>query len=337
MNLRIAKATKKTPQQENLEPQEEHEDLALPPQDNRPEVSSILIEDTREFNIGSLEIPRLVHISKSLSQDQADLLFEVLRENIGQFAWSYQDMPGLDPKLVVHHLAVDPKIKPVRQKLKKVHPKVVLLVKAELERMLATKVIRPIDYSEWISNMVPITKPSGDIRICTNFRDLNKACPKYDFLLPNIDMIVDLTAGHEILSLMDGFSGYNQIKIAEEDQHKTTFTTPWGTFCYNMMPFGLKNARATYQRAMTTIFHDLIHSILEDYVDDILVKSHTFMDHLVDLEKVFDRLAKYNLMLNPKKCVFGVTSGKLLGFIVSKRGIEIDPKKVKAILDMPPP
>ena len=151
-----------------------------------------------------------------------------------------------DPKLVVHHLAVDPKIKPVRQKLRKMHPKVALLVKAELERMLAAKVIRPIDYSEWISNMVPVTKPSGDIRICTDFRDLNKACPKDDFPLPNIDMIVDLTAGYEILSLMDGFSGYNQIKIVEEDQHKTTFTTPWGTFCYTMMPFGLKNAGATY-------------------------------------------------------------------------------------------
>ena len=104
-------------------------------------MSSILIEDTREVNIGSSEIPRLVHIATSLSQDQADLLFEVLRENIGQFAWSYQDMPGLDPKLVVHHLAIDPKIKPVRQKLRKMHPKVALLVKAELERMLATKVI----------------------------------------------------------------------------------------------------------------------------------------------------------------------------------------------------
>ena len=104
-----------------------------------------------------------------------------------------------------------------------------------------------------------------------------------------------------------------------------------------MMPFGLKNAGATYQRAMIAIFHDLIHKILEDYVDDILVKSHDLMDHLANLEKVFDRLAKYHLMLNPKKCVFGVTSGKLLGFIVSRRGIEIDPQKVKAIMDMPPP
>ena len=165
--------------------------------------------------------------------------------------------------------------------------------------------------------MVPITKPSGDIRIYTNFRDLNKACPKDDFPLPNIDMIIDLIATHEILSLMDGFSGYNQIKIVEEDQHKKVFTTPWGTFCYNMMPFGLKNAGATYQRAMTTIFHDLIHSILEDYVDDILFKSHTFVDHLADLEKVFDRLAKYHLMLNPKKCVFGVTSSGLSRYSLS--------------------
>ena len=94
--------------------------------------------------------------------------------------------------------------------------------------------------------MVPVTKPTGDIIICIDFRDLKKACPKEDFLLPNIDMIVDLTVGHEILTLMDGFSRYNQIQIVEEDQYKTTFTTPWGTFFYNMMPFGLKNSGATY-------------------------------------------------------------------------------------------
>ncbi len=98
------------------------------------------------------------------------------------------------------------------------HPKVALLVKVELEKMLEAKVIRPIDYSKWISNIVPVTKPSSDIKIYIDFRDLNKACPKDDFPLPNIDMIVDLIARHEILSLMDGFSGYNQIQILEEDQ-----------------------------------------------------------------------------------------------------------------------
>ena len=129
-------------------------------------------------------------------------------------------MLGLDPKLVVHHLVVDLKIKLVRQKLCKMHPKVALLVKEELEKMLKAKVICSIDYLKWISNMVPVTKPPNplmifdDIRICTNFKDLNKACPKDDFPLPNIDMILDLTTSHEILSFMDGFSRYNQIQIA---------------------------------------------------------------------------------------------------------------------------
>ena len=120
-------------------------------------------------------------------------------------------MLGLVPKLVVHHIVVDPKIKPIWQKICKMHPNVALLVNKELENMLDEKVIHPIDYLEWISNMILVTKPSSDIRICTNFRDLNKACPKDDFPMSNIDMIVDLTAGHEILSLMDEFSGYNQI------------------------------------------------------------------------------------------------------------------------------
>ena len=136
---------------------------------------------------------------------------------------------------------------------------------------------------------------------------------------------------------MDGFSGYNQIKIAPEDQEKIAFTYPWGTYCWNVMPFSLKNAGATYQRAMTTIFHDMMHTIIEDYVDDILAKSRNRKDHLQVLEKVFSRMEKYNVQLNPKKCTFGVTSGKLLGYIVSAKGIEVDLKKVKAIMEIPPP
>ena len=151
---------------------------------------------------------------------------------------TYKDMSGLDTDLVVHHLTVDPKIKPVKQKLHKMHPKVALLVKVELQKMLEAKLIHPFDYPKWVSNIVPIGKASGGIYVCLYFWDLNLACPKDDFPLPNIDIIVDLTVGHEMLSLMDGFFGYYQIKIAEEDQHKMTFTTPWGTFCYQVMPFG---------------------------------------------------------------------------------------------------
>ncbi|KAH9296742.1 hypothetical protein KI387_044770, partial [Taxus chinensis] len=173
------------------------------------------------------------------------------------------------------------------------HPRVALLVKEELERLLVAWFIRPIDYSEWISNIVLVQKNPVGIIICTDFRDINKACPKDDFPFPNIDMIIDSTASYEMLSLMDGFSCYNQIKITEEDQHKITFTTPWGTFCYQVMPFGLKTAHATYQREMTVIFHDMLHDIMEDYVDDMLGKSKTREDHPKVLRCIFERLREY--------------------------------------------
>ncbi|KAH9331991.1 hypothetical protein KI387_004099, partial [Taxus chinensis] len=167
--------------------------------------------------------------------------------------------------------------------------------------------------------------------------DLNLACPKDDFPLLSIDQLVDLTAGHEMLSLMDGFSGYNQILVSPADQHKATFVTPWGTFCYRVMPFGLKNSGATYHQAMTYIFHDIMHTILEDYIDDLLGKSKHRSEHLDVLTIIFDRLLQYSVRLQPKKYVFSVLSGKLLGFIISLRGIEVDPSKFKAIIEMPPP
>ena len=157
---------------------------------------------------------------------------EFLKKGKINFAWTYKDMPSLDIDLVVYHLIVDPKIKLVKQKLHKMHPKVALLVKAELHKMLEEKFINPIDYPNWVSNIGSKGKASRGIHVCSNFWDLNLTCPKDDFPLPNIDIIVDLTARHEMLSLMDGFSSYNQIKIVEEDQHKMTFTTPRGTFCY---------------------------------------------------------------------------------------------------------
>ncbi|XP_027155803.1 uncharacterized protein LOC113756248 [Coffea eugenioides] len=181
------------------------------------------------------------------------------------------------------------------------------------------------------------TAESGEVRVCIDYRDLNKASPKDDFPLPNIHILLDNTAGHEIETFCDCFAGYHQILMAEEDREKTAFITPWGTFCYRVMPFGLKNAGATYQRTMTTLFHDMIHREMEVYVDDIIIKSKRAEDHLVDLKKLFERLRKYNLKLNPAKCAFGAPAGKLLGFIVSKKGIEIDPAKIKAIRDMPVP
>ncbi|KAK9011583.1 hypothetical protein V6N11_044430 [Hibiscus sabdariffa] len=171
----------------------------------------------------------------------------------------------------------------------------------------------------------------------SGYSDLNRASPKDNFPLPHIDTLVDNTAGHSYFSFMDGFSGYNQIKMCPEDMNKTTFVTLWGTFCYKVMPFGLKNAGATYQRAMVVLFHDMMHKEIEVYVDDMIAKSRIEEEHIVNLEKLFRRVREFRLKLNPAKCTFGVTSGKLLGFIVSKKGIEIDPGKVKAIQELPPP
>lgn len=137
-----------------------------------------------------------------------------------------------------------------------------------------------------------------------------------------------ITKQLERRSFMDGFSGYNQIRLAQEDQHKTAFRVEWGTFCYKVMPFGFKNAGATYQRAMVTIFHDLMHDCMEDYVDDIFVKSRTRESYSDCLRRVFERMRQYNMRLNPAKSVFGLSSGKLLAFLVSRRGLEIDPSKI---------
>ena len=149
--------------------------------------------------------------------------------------------------------------------------------------------------------------------------------------------MVDATTGHEALSFMDSSSGYNQIRMNPKDEELTTFRTPKGIYCYKVMPFGLKNVGATYQRAMQKIFDNVLHKYVECYVDDLVVKTKRREDHLVDLRSVFNRLRKYQLKMNPRKCAFGVTSGKFLGFIVRHRGIKIDQSKIEAIQKMPEP
>ena len=152
------------------------------------------------------------------------------------------------------------------------------------------------------------------------------------FLLPVLLLLMKIVVFEDIFE-----SGYNQIKMTLEDRKKTSFITPWGAFFYLVMSFGLINVGATYQRAMTKIFHDMIHKEIEVYVDDMIVKSGTEEEHVENLSKMFQRLRKYKLRLNPNKCTFGVRSGKLLGFIVSQKGIEVDPDKVRAVREMPAP
>ena len=182
-----------------------------------------------------------------------------------------------------------------------------------------------------------VKKANKKWRMFVDFTDLNKACPKDSYPLPRVDVLVDSTAQHQLLSFMDAFSGYNQIRMDEADQEKTSFITSQGLFCYRVMPFGLKNAGATYQRLMNKMFVNQIGRNVQVYVDGMLVKSQREEDHLKDLEETFGTLCSYNIKLNLSKCAFGVTTGKLLGFMVSQRGIEANPDKIRAIVEMVPP
>ena len=196
--------------------------------------------------------------------------------------------------------------------------------------------IKPVHQAEWIANIVPVPKKDEKVRMCMDFSDLNKACPKDEFPFPHIDILVDNTPSSALMSFMDGFSRYNQIKMAFKDMTKTTFTTKWGVYCYTVMLFRLKNAGATYQRVATSLLHDTMHNEVKVYVDDMIVKSKDKKGHIINLRKFFEEIKEYKLKLNPQKCTFGVTKGKLLGFLVSDEWIEVDPSKIKAILDMPP-
>ena len=157
------------------------------------------------------------------------------------------------------------------------------------------------------------------------------------FPLPLVDQLVDSTAGFKTLSFLDAYSGYNQIKMHPADQAHTTFVTDKGLYCYEVMPFGLKNTGATYQRLVNAMFEDEIGEIMEVYVDDMLVKSKTEDDHIANLDRVFTKLLEHGLRPNPQKCILTVGGGKFLGFMVSERGIEANPEKVQAILDMTAP
>ncbi|CAL9000663.1 unnamed protein product, partial [Prunus brigantina] len=267
------------------------------------------VDELKELNLGTNEDPRPIFISALLNPSEEESYHQLLLEYKDVFAWTYKEMPGLDPKVAVHHLAVKPGTRPIKQTQRRFRPELLSQIEAEVDKLIAAGFIREVKYLTWIANIVPMKKKiTGQIRICVDFRDLNEACPKDDFPLPIIELMVDATTGHEALSFMDGSSGYNQIRMSPEDEELKAFRTPKGIYCYKVMPFGLKNAGATYQRAMQKIFGDMLHKNVKCYVDDLVIKSKRREDHLKDLRMVFNRLRKYQLKMNPLKCAFGVTS-----------------------------
>ena len=178
-----------------------------------------------------------------------------------------------------------------------------------------------------------VIKKNGKLQVCVNFRDLNVSTPKGMYVMHIANMVIDSTANNELLSFMDGFSGYNQILIAVEDKPETAckFPSSIGTFEWMAMPFSLKNAGVTYQRATNAIFHDMLGHHMKVYIDDIVVKSKRANEHVDHLRKIFEMIRHHRLKLNPLKCAFGVHAGNFLRFLIHQRGIEVDQNKANAI------
>nr|ABA98926.2 retrotransposon protein, putative, Ty3-gypsy subclass [Oryza sativa Japonica Group] len=231
------------------------------------------------------------------------------------FAWKPSDMPGIPREVIEHSLHVKEDAKPIKQRLRRFAQDRKDAIKEELTKLLAAGFIKEVLHPDWLANPVLVRKKTGQWRMCVDYTDLNKYCPKDPFGLPRID----------------------QIRLKESDCLKTSFITPFGAYCYVTMPFGLKNAGATYQRMIQRCFSTQIGRNVEAYVDDVVVKTKQKDDLISDLEETFASIRAFRMKLNPEKCTFGVPSGKLLGFMVSHRGIQANPEKVTAILNMKPP
>ncbi|XP_022897720.1 uncharacterized protein LOC111411417 [Olea europaea var. sylvestris] len=275
------------------------------------------VASVREINNDVIQISRTkleiaqqhdkkVTIGRDLNVTLKTELIGCLSRNIDVFAWKVEDIPGIDPKIAVHRLNISPGA-------------------------------RPVQYPDWLANVVLVKKANGKWRVYTNFTDLNKACPKDSYSLLRIDNLVDSTSGHKLYNFLDAFSGYHQILMAEEDQEKTSFMVDSTIYYYEVMFFDLKNARATYQRLINKVFANLIGRNVEAYVDDMVVKSKRVDQHISDLEEFFHTLRKYRMKLNPAKCAFGVASGKFLGFMITHQGIEANPDKIQALASMESP
>ncbi|GKV09092.1 hypothetical protein SLEP1_g20639 [Rubroshorea leprosula] len=212
------------------------------------------IDRTKSVVLTSKNPDKTTNVGADMDPEFTAKLEECLRRNEGTFVGSAADMLGIDPKVACHRLGVPPEVVSVRQKMRQFGAEGTVAIKEEIEKLKEVGFIKEINFSEWLSNVVMVKKANEKWRMCIDFTDLNKVCPKDNYALPNIDELVDNSSGYEVLSFCDAYSGYNQIPLVEEDQDKTAFIAAGETYCYIVMPFGLKNAGATYQRFANKIF-----------------------------------------------------------------------------------
>ncbi|XP_021834473.1 uncharacterized protein LOC110774242, partial [Prunus avium] len=296
-----------------------------------------------------------VIIAANLSKLEEEKLLRVLREHKMAIGWTIADIKGISPSMCMHRILMEDNFKPSVEHQRRLNPNMKEVVRAEVLKLLDAGIIYPISDSSWVSPVQVVPKKGGITvvkndkneliptrtttgwRVCIDYRKLNTATRKDHFPLPFIDQMLERLAGHSYYCFLDGYSGYNQIPIAPEDQEKTTFTCPFGTFAYRRMPFGLCNAPATFQRCMMSIFSDMVERFIEVFMDDFSVFGSSFDSCLHNLALVLKRCEETNLVLNWEKCHFMVQEGIVLGHKISAKGIEVDKAKIDTIEKLPPP
>jgi hypothetical protein len=275
-----------------------------------------------------------IQLGPDLQPEERKQYEDLLRKYIHLFAFNYKDLREVT--MEQHKIELLPNAKPIRAKQGRWNPRYTAMVKEEFDKLLEAGFIRPVETTEWVSPVVLALKKNGKLRVCVNYKALNKVTKKDRYPLPFCEEILEEVAGHEMYTFGDGYRGYHQVKIALEDQLKTTFTTPWGTLCYTVMPFGLCNAPGTFQRLMNKVFDPFLGLFLQVFIDDFGVYSDR-TSHLAKLELVFQRLDSSGVTLSPEKTTIGFSEGKMVGHIVSKDGVATDPKKLDRISKLPFP
>ncbi|GJW34971.1 reverse transcriptase domain-containing protein, partial [Tanacetum coccineum] len=248
-----------------------------------------------------------------------------------------EDMTGISRYIAEHRLNVREGCQPISQKKRGQAAERNMAINEEVSKLVTAGIMREVHYHDWLSNPVMVKKNDDSWRMCVDFKDLNKACPKDGYPLPEIDWKVESLCGFPFKCFLDAYKRYHQIQMAEEDEEKTAFITNQGIFCYKKMPFGLRNAGATYQRLVDKAFHGKIGRNLKVYVDDLVIKSRTEDEVVRDIEETFRTLRRINMKLNPNKCTFGVEEGMFFGYQVNTKGIKICPDKVDAVLSLQSP
>ncbi|CAM8923321.1 unnamed protein product [Rhodiola kirilowii] len=296
-----------------------------------------------------------VIVGATLNEDETSKLVHVLKANRKALGYSIDDITGISPSLCMHRINLEENVKPSRELLRRLNPKLSEVVFKEITKLRDTGIIYSVPDSEWVSPIHVVPKKGGltvvqnekgelvptrtvnEWRMCIDYRKLNKATKKDHFPIPFIDQMLERLAGHDYFCFLDGYSGFYQIPILPNDQGKTTFTCPYGTFAFKRMPFGLCNAPGTFQRCMMSIFSDYIEKCIEVFMDDFSIHGTSFDDCLANLSHVLARCIETNLVLNWEKCHFMVQEGIVLGHLVSKRGVEVDKAKIQVIEQLPPP